>query len=561
MILNRSTGRALSAALTIVSTLAMASVEAATITVTTVSDNNPPLTNGVCSLREALANASNDAPTYPDCPAGTGNDVITFGNHLFTPGNQFTATIQLAGRLVAGTAVGTTHELVIRPPGAIGGHPARVRLVASTGLPYAVLDVLPTAEPFVLERINIEGGRSSNKGGGIRLLSQDARFEEVHFINNQAKGGGALHQLNGNGKLQIDSSLFQDNRATEGGGGAIALDAIQPAHQVSIRNSAFIGNQATEYGGAVRLDVTENISGTGVPLVAIAHSRFLDNSTGVVGGGIYASTGEVFGNQRMLLQISDSLFQGNRAGHSGGGMWVYGRRDDTHSSVRVRRSSFIANQANLGAGIYSLMMNTHVENSLFAGNHSIDWGAAIYHLSATVEPKKLSLIGNSFHRQTSGSQPALGRTLVIVVAGDAREAELTISGNLFDPDTSAGGAECRIDGGHIQPPTLRGGDNLTPELTCRILGTVDIQANPMVEAVDSDDPLKPLLLLPQPGSPAIDAWPADACTNLNGQPLTVDLSGNPRPADGDASGIADCDIGAFELPGTFVDDIFSNGFE
>jgi len=34
--------------------------------------------NGVCTLREALANANNDAATNVDCAAGTGVDTITF---------------------------------------------------------------------------------------------------------------------------------------------------------------------------------------------------------------------------------------------------------------------------------------------------------------------------------------------------------------------------------------------------------------------------------------------------------------------------------------------------
>ena len=48
--------------------------DAATITVTT---NNPyVISDGQCSLIEAIVNANNDAATYPDCPAGSGADTI-----------------------------------------------------------------------------------------------------------------------------------------------------------------------------------------------------------------------------------------------------------------------------------------------------------------------------------------------------------------------------------------------------------------------------------------------------------------------------------------------------
>ena len=47
---------------------------AATITVTT---NNPNIiSDGQCSLIEAIVNANNDAATHADCPAGSGADTI-----------------------------------------------------------------------------------------------------------------------------------------------------------------------------------------------------------------------------------------------------------------------------------------------------------------------------------------------------------------------------------------------------------------------------------------------------------------------------------------------------
>src|SRR5690242_9080086 len=47
---------------------------AATITVTTNDPN--VVSDGQCSLVEAIVNANNDAATYPDCAAGSGADTI-----------------------------------------------------------------------------------------------------------------------------------------------------------------------------------------------------------------------------------------------------------------------------------------------------------------------------------------------------------------------------------------------------------------------------------------------------------------------------------------------------
>src|SRR5690606_2034914 len=82
---------------------------AATITVDTLDDAIAPVTDGLCSLREALANASNDTATFVDCEAGTGNDQISFEESLFPSTPPRIATIELAGELVAGLSTGTAN--------------------------------------------------------------------------------------------------------------------------------------------------------------------------------------------------------------------------------------------------------------------------------------------------------------------------------------------------------------------------------------------------------------------------------------------------------------------
>ena len=46
-----------------------------------------------------------------------------------------------------------------------------------------------------------------------------------------------------------------------------------------------------------------------------------------------------------------------------------------------------------------------------------------------------------------------------------------------------------------------------------------------------------------PGSIAIDQTPAEDCVDADGQPLTTDQRGEPRPETGGTM----CDVGAFEL--------------
>src|SRR5437867_197787 len=60
----------------LLATLLSQSAHAASLTVTTIADTTT--TDGFCSLREAITNANNNAATFSDCAAGTGNDTITF---------------------------------------------------------------------------------------------------------------------------------------------------------------------------------------------------------------------------------------------------------------------------------------------------------------------------------------------------------------------------------------------------------------------------------------------------------------------------------------------------
>ena len=67
---------------------------AATITVTT---NNPNIiSDGQCSLIEAIVNANNDAATHPDCAAGSGADTIVLpANANVTLSSRYVYAIDL----------------------------------------------------------------------------------------------------------------------------------------------------------------------------------------------------------------------------------------------------------------------------------------------------------------------------------------------------------------------------------------------------------------------------------------------------------------------------------
>ena len=67
-------------------TLSLPATLANTITVNGLGD--VLATNAVCTLREAIINANNNAATWPDCAAGSGADVINLPAGTITTGER-----------------------------------------------------------------------------------------------------------------------------------------------------------------------------------------------------------------------------------------------------------------------------------------------------------------------------------------------------------------------------------------------------------------------------------------------------------------------------------------
>ena len=542
--------------LTAIGALASANTHAATITVTTVDDAIPPITDGECSLREALANASDAAATYPDCAAGTGHDEITFVSALFRPISQYTATIHLSGMLEAGKDTGTEHALAIRPPSSTGVA-RRVRLVASTASPHRVMHVRASAAPFVLERISIEGGgQTSGNGAGVLLASNDALFWDMSFIGNQTAtgAGGGLYQADGDGLLRIHDVRFEGNTALTGG--ALSLSDVGE-HYVDIQNSRFFDNNAwANRGGAIAFRVRPGLSPEAeYPTLVVDGSVFDDNRASLEGGAIYIASGEDGADQRFLASIRNNRFSANEAAN-GGALSARGTPHNALSSLILDRNSFIANEAEIGGALHTRNLYLMLDNSLFSGNAAeLRGGAVFHHVSSDTHRIDGRMRGNTFHQQQlTGSDPlGNGRTLGLQV-----DSPLSpwwyMAGNLFSPavDAPSVGEECEYAG---RKPVFGGNDNLSPDASCLWLEPDDdIHAEPMVVASASGHDLHPLQVLPQFGSPAIDGW-TNACSSA------TDLLGNPRPVDGDGDGDAHCDIGAFELSAAGTDLIFADGFE
>lgn len=93
------------------------------------------------------------------------------------------------------------------------------------------------------------------------------------------------------------------------------------------------------------------------------------------------------------------------------------------------------------------------------------------------------------------------------------------------------------------------GYNLIQSNSCTIQGNLAgnlLNIDPKLGALQSNGGLTSTRAL-LAGSPAIDAGNPAGCAGLNGQNLTTDQRGLPRPTDGNGDAIIRCDIGAFEV--------------
>jgi len=217
---------------------------AATITVTT---NDPRIiTDGQCSLIEAIVNANNDAATHPDCAAGSGADTIV----LPANANVTLSAVDNSNLGPAGLPV-ITSRITIEGTGATiarqGNAPAfRLMAVANSG-------------DLTLQRVTLSGGFSPVAAGvynsgtltieNSTISGNTANFSDGGVYNSRRSDAGR--------SLTITNSTISGNRADRGGGGILNSEYSKNCFMyygslycsygitLTLNRSLIAGNQAT----------------------------------------------------------------------------------------------------------------------------------------------------------------------------------------------------------------------------------------------------------------------------------------------------------------------------
>jgi hypothetical protein len=173
--------------------------------------------DGLCGLREAIANANAETDTSSgDCAAGTGNDTIVFN---------------LSGTIALGSGLPSIqHTLEIDGTGQTitidGGGASRVFLNLSGVV--------------TLNNLTIANGHSTGNGGGV-FNNGPLTVTNSTFVGNSAAAGGAIFN-SGVGTLTVTKCTFSGNTGAGGG-------AINTAHIGTVTSSTFSNNSAG-VGGA-----------------------------------------------------------------------------------------------------------------------------------------------------------------------------------------------------------------------------------------------------------------------------------------------------------------------
>jgi CSLREA domain-containing protein len=362
-------------------------------------------------------------------------------------------------------------------------------------------------------------------GGGI-TTSAPLTVDYCTFTDNSAQSGGGIENHGVDADLIVSNSTFTGNKAAADGGALFNVEAT-----AEIANTTFDKNSADSGGGGIfnhnagTMVLTDSTligntaSGTNTGLgwgggifnygeLALNGGYLAGNTVHLHGGGIWNWDGE--------LTIDGVTFENNSAEDNGGAIV-----NNWYGSLTVAGSTFNNNSADLGGAILNDNGSTlTLENSTLSANTAIYEGGGIFNTigdaASTVEMSNVTFYGNS-----AGSGGGIY---------NAEECTLRYRNTIVA--NSASGGDC-VNNGIISVNV----NNLVQDGSC---GAPLSGAPGLGPLANNGGPIETHALLP--GSPAIDAGDATTC-------LATDQRSATRPADGDASGAAACDIGAFELGG------------
>ncbi|MBC8171273.1 MAG: hypothetical protein H7X77_06360, partial [Anaerolineae bacterium] len=385
-------------------------VYGATIEVEVGTDPNPPVTDGNCTLREAIENANDDLPTWTDCTSGAaGVDTITFKAGVtkvtWTNGTQ-------TGEIFVDENLNIAQPIILD-----GGGVSRLfRIASDATLTMANVTmqngftlgaggvILIDSGELVLVNCNVKDNEAEGTGGAIAAFGSENNVDitNCNFENNIAgTDGGAISKIT-NGEMNITTSKFVDNKA-DNSGGAIHTGGVGTITATMFKDNKAKGDLDTEGGGAIFFANSAQFN-----IVASAFAGNQTSGTDGRGGAIFNAFGSTlaieyshFGTTPIPLPAPfDSLTAANETlGAEGIGGAIYNRDE-----LAILGSSFIGNKsAKDGGAIANDSVdsdNAFAANSTFHNNVAAGKGGAIYLFNFN---REISLYNSTVSKNTGGN--------------------------------------------------------------------------------------------------------------------------------------------------------------
>ena len=490
------------------------SAHAATIAVTTTTDELTTPGTG-CSLREAIQNINNGAATiYPECPDGaaTGfgvNDTIN------VPAGTYTITI----------APDTTPD-----DNADGDFDiSKAVAIIGAGETTTIIQAGTSGYPNVANGIDKVFQVTRNVAVAFNSLTIRNGYANVSI----SIDGGAIVAV---GALTLTNVTISGNRARLLAGGVYAVRALTMTNTTITNNASIFDSYGGFYSGGALIMTNSTVSNNaaricggfcGRSTVEISGSTISGNSASIAYGGFYSVgsatvTGStVSGNKATAgdfggifvdgaLTVTDSTISGNTARN-----WYGGIR--ANSTLKLINSTVSGNTAQRYGGIWVSGALT-LTNSTVSGNSATAGDSGGIYAFGAVTLNNSTIYGNS--AVTSGGG--------VYGFGGAGLFSMTATNSIIANNT---GGDCFKTGGTF----TSNGYNIDSDNTCNLVGIGD-QPNTTVATLNlaalanNGGPTQTHALLA--GSPAIDTG---TCIN------PTDQRGIARP-----QGVT-CDIGAYEL--------------
>jgi predicted outer membrane repeat protein len=410
----------------------------------TVSHNHASSGGGAIEDSGGTTRLTNS--TFVDNSASTGGAVRSLGTLSLTNTNLISnSASDIGGALyVAGPASITSGQVSGNSANHSGGG-----LYVAAASQLTVDGVLFDHNHTVTATIATLYTGGAIKSGGVLTVTNS------RFTSNASVYGGAIYHDGGNATLTDDS--LSGNMAQYGGG----FSNSGASSYTNFYRTVVLQNTAGVLGGGIYGEkgifglrqtsgLTGNTAQAGGGLYAKIGSNFLlvdssisnNHATNANGGGLYIETGSVGG-------ASNVTFQGNQAEGTGGAI------DNEADSFSVIGSLLTGNSAIYGAGLYNAGKNVLLGSSNVQGNTG-SYGVGVENAAsgsinvyATTIAANAGIIGGGLKNEAGGNMQVFQTTISANSAEYGAGVSNDVSGTLYLGNSTLSGNTASAYGGGL----------------------------------------------------------------------------------------------------------------